>query len=49
MPFQYLPMFVAMRESFTVSAMIPSGERNRIARGIRTPVYGKADFFNPGG
>jgi cystathionine beta-synthase len=22
---------------------------NRIARGIRTPVYGKADFFNPGG
>ena len=22
---------------------------NRIARGIRTPIYGKADFFNPGG
>ena len=22
---------------------------NRITRGIRTPVYGKADFFNPGG
>jgi len=22
---------------------------NRIARGIRTPVYGKAEFFNPGG
>lgn len=22
---------------------------NRIVRGIRTPVYGKADFFNPGG
>jgi cystathionine beta-synthase len=22
---------------------------NRVTRGIRTPVYGKADFFNPGG
>ena len=22
---------------------------NRITRGVRTPVYGKADFFNPGG
>ena len=22
---------------------------NRITRGIRTPVYGKAEFFNPGG
>ena len=22
---------------------------NRVARGIRTPIYGKADFFNPGG
>jgi cystathionine beta-synthase len=22
---------------------------NRLTRGIRTPVYGKADFFNPGG
>ena len=22
---------------------------SRVARGIRTPVYGKADFFNPGG
>ncbi len=22
---------------------------NRIARGLRTPVYGKAEFFNPGG
>lgn len=22
---------------------------NRITRGLRTPVYGKADFFNPGG
>ena len=22
---------------------------SRIARGIRTPFYGKADFFNPGG
>jgi cystathionine beta-synthase len=22
---------------------------NRITRGIRTPIYGKADFFNPGG
>jgi cystathionine beta-synthase len=22
---------------------------NRIARGVRTPVYGKAEFFNPGG
>jgi cystathionine beta-synthase len=22
---------------------------NRIARGIRTPIYGKAEFFNPGG
>mgnify|MGYP002140207170 CR=1 FL=1 len=22
---------------------------SRIAKGIRTPVYGKADFFNPGG
>ncbi len=22
---------------------------NRVARGIRTPVYGKAEFFNPGG
>jgi len=21
----------------------------RVTRGIRTPVYGKADFFNPGG
>ncbi len=22
---------------------------NRVTRGVRTPVYGKADFFNPGG
>src|SRR5213075_3239537 len=22
---------------------------NRVTRGTRTPVYGKADFFNPGG
>src|SRR5689334_25257360 len=22
---------------------------NRVTRGIRTPVYGKAEFFNPGG
>ena len=22
---------------------------NRVTRGIATPVYGKADFFNPGG
>ena len=22
---------------------------NRITRGVRTPVYGKAEFFNPGG
>ena len=22
---------------------------SRIAKGIRTPLYGKADFFNPGG
>ncbi|HET6680966.1 MAG TPA: pyridoxal-phosphate dependent enzyme, partial [Gemmatimonadaceae bacterium] len=22
---------------------------NRVTRGLRTPVYGKADFFNPGG
>ena len=22
---------------------------NRVTRGMRTPVYGKAEFFNPGG
>src|SRR3954451_1288613 len=22
---------------------------NRVTRGLRTPVYGKAEFFNPGG
>src|SRR3989454_253949 len=34
---------------FPYTTLFRSIRLNRVTQGIRTPVYGKAEFFNPGG
>ena len=40
---------VVHTKAFLELSATPLIRLNSVTRGIRTPVYGKAEFFNPGG